>query len=92
MFKRIQVKYREVNEKGILEIRFHSNYSTASGVAIKSVDKEEIDVYCVYCPQTDLCYYFDPKSFSESVSLRIAPPKNQQEKNVNFVDNYREIP
>lgn len=92
IFKRVQVKYRELNEKGILEIRFRSSYSTANGVAIKSVDKEEIDIYCVYCPQTDLCYYFNPKSFNKSINLRIDLPKNQQEKNIHFADNYREIP
>lgn len=30
---------------------------------MKNVDKEEIDVYCVYCPQTELCYYVDPEDF-----------------------------
>ncbi|WP_438825154.1 group I intron-associated PD-(D/E)XK endonuclease [Bacillus sp. JJ1127] len=47
---------------------------------------------CIYCPQTDLCYYFDPKSFYKSISLRIDPPKNYQEKNVHFADYYRELP
>ncbi|PEB51618.1 hypothetical protein CON65_20590 [Bacillus pseudomycoides] len=92
IFKRVQVKYRELNERGILEIRFRSSYSNANGVVIKNVDKEEIDIYCIYCPQTDLCYYFDPKSFHKSISLRIDPPKNYQEKNVHFADYYRELP
>ncbi|MCI0763617.1 group I intron-associated PD-(D/E)XK endonuclease [Bacillus sp. TL12] len=92
VFKRVQVKYRELNEKGILEIRFRSSYSTSNGVAIKSVDKEEIDIYCVYCPQTDLCYYFNPGAFGKSISLRIDPPKNQQEKNIKLANEYRELP
>ncbi|MBO1579343.1 MULTISPECIES: group I intron-associated PD-(D/E)XK endonuclease [Bacillus] len=91
LFKRVQVKYRELNEKGMLEIRFRSSYSTKNGVAIKNTDKEEIDIYCVYCPQTDLCYYFDPKVFCKSISLRIDPPKNHQQKNIKFADDYREI-
>ena len=44
------------------------------------MNKEEIDVYCVYCPQTDCCYYFNPKLFSKSISLRVDSPKNKQEK------------
>ena len=80
VFKRVQVKYRELNARGILEVRFRSSYSTASGVAAKEVNKEEIDVYCVYCPQTDCCYYFNPKLFSKSISLRVDSPKNNQEK------------
>ncbi|HDR6301013.1 group I intron-associated PD-(D/E)XK endonuclease [Bacillus cereus group sp. RP37] len=90
--KRVQVKYRELNSRGILEVRFRSSYSTASGVATKEVNKEEIDVYCVYCPQTDSCYYFNPKLFSKSISLRADSPKNNQEKKVNFASDYREIP
>ena len=58
---------------------------------MKNVDKEEIDVYCVYCPQTDLCYYFDPKVFRKSISLRVKAPQNYQEKYINFADKYREI-
>ncbi|PGK34289.1 hypothetical protein CN907_23410 [Bacillus anthracis] len=92
IFKRVQVKYRELNARGILEVRFRSSYSTASGVATKEVNKEEIDVYCVYCPQTDCCYYFNPKLFSKSISLRVDSPKNKQEKKVNFASDYREIP
>ena len=56
------------------------------------MNKEEIDVYCVYCPQTDCCYYFNPKLFSKSISLRVDSPKNKQEKKVNFASDYREIP
>ncbi|MCY8952698.1 group I intron-associated PD-(D/E)XK endonuclease [Bacillus cereus] len=79
-FKRVQVKYRELNARGILEVRFRSSYSTTSGVTTKEVNKEEIDVYCVYCPQTDFCYYFNPKFFSKSISLRVDSPKNNKEK------------
>lgn len=91
-FKRVQVKYRNLNEKGILEVRLSSSYSTSQGVMTKYVDKDEIDVYCVYCPQTDECYYFDPKAFHNSISLRVKIPKNNQLLNVNFAKDYREIP
>ncbi|MGE7883435.1 group I intron-associated PD-(D/E)XK endonuclease [Bacillus sp. NPDC094077] len=92
VFKRVQVKCRELNSRGILEVRFRSSYSTANGVITKEVNKGEIDVYCIYCPQTDLCYYFDPKSFNKSASLRVDSPKNLQEKKVNSANDYREIP
>ncbi|HDX9587361.1 TPA: hypothetical protein ROX98_000271 [Bacillus pseudomycoides] len=42
--------------------------------------------------QVDLCYYFDPKVFRKSISLRVKAPKNYQEKNINFADEYREMP
>ncbi|WP_078413959.1 group I intron-associated PD-(D/E)XK endonuclease [Priestia abyssalis] len=91
-FKRVQVKYRELNQKGFLEIRFRSSYSTSNGVMTKEIDKEEVDVYCVYCPQTDKCYYFDPKTFTKSINLRVETPKNNQLQNVKLADDYREVP
>ena len=91
-FKRVQVKYRELNEKGILEVRFRSSYSTSKGTVNKVVDKNEIDIYCIYCPQTDECYYFNPKTFHSSISLRVKAPKNNQLQNIKFAQDYREVP
>ncbi len=91
-FKRVQVKYRELTTKGILEVRFRSTYCNTKGIVTSVVEKNEIDVYCVYCPQTDECYYFDPKRFDKSLSLRVAAPKNNQAHNVKFAKDYREVP
>ncbi|MCT4784722.1 group I intron-associated PD-(D/E)XK endonuclease [Exiguobacterium aestuarii] len=91
-FKRIQVKYRELNTNGVLNVRFRSSYSTASGVQTRFINKDEIDVYCVYCPQTDTCYYFEPNLFEKSISLRVKTPKNNQKQNILFADDYREVP
>ena len=91
-FKRVQVKYRELTSKGILEVRFRSSYCNTKGVVTSVVDKNEIDVYCVYCPQTDECYYFDPKQFDKSLSLRVEAPKNNQLYGINFAKEYREVP
>lgn len=91
-FKRVQVKYRELNSKGFLDVRFRSSYSTSAGVISKSVNKDEIDIYCIYCPQTDECYYFNPKDFLNSINLRVEMPKNNQLLNVKFAADYREVP
>ncbi|MBA4496277.1 group I intron-associated PD-(D/E)XK endonuclease [Paenactinomyces guangxiensis] len=91
-FKRVQVKYRELNLHGVLEVRFRSSYCNSHDVVMKDTIKHEIDVYCVYCPQTDECYYFDPITFNKSISLRVETPKNNQMQNVKFARDYREIP
>lgn len=90
IFKRVQVKYRELNDKGILEVRFRSSHFGKNGSVNTEVNK--IDIYCVYCPQTDECYYFDPKRFQKSISLRVEMPKNNQLLNVKFAYDYREVP
>ena len=74
-FLRVQVKYRELKDKGVLNIRFSSCYSSSKKVITKEVNKEEIDLYCIYCPQTDEYYYLDPKKYSKSLTLRLIPQK-----------------
>ncbi|MGM9949383.1 MAG: group I intron-associated PD-(D/E)XK endonuclease [Lysinibacillus sp.] len=91
-FKRVQVKYREVNIKGILEIRFRSVHSSTKGIFSSDVNKDEIDIYCVYCPDTDECYYFNPKMSNKSLSLRVETPKNNQIANIKYASDYREVP
>ena len=91
-FIRIQVKYRSVNSKGFLFVRFSSSYSTSKGYCEKSVDKSEIDIYCVYCPETDKCYYFDPKKFKSTVNIRINKSLNNQSEKINFAEDYLVIP
>ncbi|MEI3614728.1 group I intron-associated PD-(D/E)XK endonuclease [Pseudogracilibacillus sp. SO30301A] len=48
--KRVQVKYKGLNSKGSLEIRFRPSYCNTKDEVSKPVDKNEIDAYCVYCP------------------------------------------
>lgn len=91
-FWRIQVKYRNMNENGTIRIKFQHSYSTKNGVQTQDVDKSQIDLYCVYCPETDQCYYFDPKLFNKSVTIRLKETKNNQAKGVYFAADFLEIP
>nr|WP_304217788.1 group I intron-associated PD-(D/E)XK endonuclease [Fredinandcohnia onubensis] len=88
----MQVKYRELNQNGVLEVRFRSSYCNSKGIVTKETNKQEIDVYCIYCPDTDECYYFDPKFRNKSLTLRVNHPKNNQQKNIHFVKDFRNIP
>lgn len=90
-FWRIQVKYRNMNENGTMYVKFQQCYSTKNGVQIQDVDKSQIDLYCIYCPETDLCYYFNPKQFNRSVTIRLKETKNKQKKGVYFAESFLEI-
>ena len=59
---------------------------------MQAVDKDEIDLYCIYCPDTDECYFLEPKAFDKSVTLRVEMPKNNQSKNIKFVADFLEVP
>ena len=90
-FYRVQVKYRSA-VNGAIFVRFKSVWADRHGVHVVDMDKNAIDVVCVYCPDTRRCYYFDPKDFRTSVMLRLDPTRNRQSKGVNLADEYLEFP
>ena len=92
IFKTVQVKFRNLTQKGVLEIPFRNSYSTSKGVRTKFVDKRLVDVYAVYCQQTDECYYFDPKHYNRSITLRVKTPLNNQKRKTHSVSDFRKVP
>jgi len=91
-FLRVQVKYKSIDKHGCLTVHFRSCWSDKKGLHMRKVDKTEIDFYCIYCPQTDKCYYLEPKNYQRSVTLRVKAPKNNQLQNINFADDFRRVP
>ncbi|MGI8796141.1 MAG: group I intron-associated PD-(D/E)XK endonuclease [Acidimicrobiia bacterium] len=91
-FIRVQVKYRTLSASGTIEVQFKSSWSDANGTYVRPLDKQEVDVVCVYCPDTRACYYIDPKRFERSVSLRVTPSRNRQERNVSLAEEFRRVP
>jgi hypothetical protein len=88
-FRRVQVRYRACSKKGCLDVRLRSIWSDRHGVHRVLMDKSEVDLVCVYCPDTDECYYFDPAQVGVSLSLRITRAQNGQKKRINEASAYR---
>jgi hypothetical protein len=91
-FIRVQVKYKSVDKLGGMTVHFRSSWTDKAGTHTRQVNKEDVDLYCVYCPDTDNCYYLDPKEFNRSVTLRVEAPKNNQSKNIKLASDYRGVP
>ncbi|MFO1464349.1 MAG: group I intron-associated PD-(D/E)XK endonuclease [bacterium] len=91
-FKRVQVKYKSVGKNGALQLYFRTCWADKHGTHRRPIDKFEVDVFCVYCPDTDECYYFDPKRFSRSIALRVKAPKNNQRVGINSLADFRRVP
>ncbi len=91
-FVRVQVKYRALSSSGTIEVQFKSSWSDSKGTYVRPLDKQEVDVVCIYCPNTGACYYVDPKRFARSVSLRVTPSRNRQERNVQWAERFRTVP
>lgn len=90
-FIKIQVKYRRA-VNGAIQIRMINWWADRNGSHSKQVDKNQVDVFCVYCPDTDKCYYFKTENVNICFSLRIDTPKNNQLKNVKFADDFTRVP
>mgnify|MGYP006288098671 CR=1 FL=1 len=91
-FRTVQVKYRSLNRRGTLQIAFRSCYCNTQGTLFKEVPKDVIDIYAVYCPDVDRCYYFDPKLFNKSITLRVDTPSNNQKQGIHLAEMFEKVP
>jgi hypothetical protein len=90
-FHRLQVKYRSARA-GAVTVKFRSMWADRNGTHMTPTDKSAIDTVCIYCPETDECYYVRPVSHGASVTLRIAPSRNGQQAGVLDAAASRELP
>jgi hypothetical protein len=90
-FHRIQLKYRSARS-GAVVVKFLSMWADRNGTRTAPIDKSAIDAVCVYCPETDQCYYLRAGAHGASVTLRIAPSKNGQHVGVLDAAAFREMP
>ena len=92
LFKRVQVKYRRVRPDGAIHFTLRSCWSDSNGCHVKPLDKGEFDIVCIYCPDTDKCYYVPTSEIDHCITLRIAKPKNNQKSGVKLADGYTRVP
>jgi hypothetical protein len=90
-FQRVQVRYRTCNRNGCLDVHLRSIWNDKHGTHRRLMDKAEVDLVCVYCPDTDACYYFDPRQVNQSITLRVKSPANGQRKAVRMAEEYRRV-
>jgi hypothetical protein len=91
-FWRVQVKYRTPKPSGVMTIDFRSCWNDRHGTHMRPMNKQEVDLVCVYCPADDRCYYFNPRRFRNSVWLRLSPARNGNRKNIHMAIDFRLVP
>ena len=91
-FLRIQVKYRAIDKHGKVDVKFSTCWTDRRGTHTVPIEKSEVDLYCVYCPDTDECYYLNPSEFQSNATLRVRAPKNGQVKGIRLAADYRRVP
>lgn len=90
-FLRIQVKYRTLT-KGKIELLFKSSWADKNGNHLVKTNKSEVDLICIYCPDTEKCYYVDLKKYNSGISLRLDPTKNGQKKSIHYLKDFEAMP
>jgi hypothetical protein len=90
-FHRLRVKYRSARS-GAIKVHFRSMWADRNGTHTTPLDKAAIDVVCIYCPETDQCYYVRPGAHGASVTLRITDSGNGQQAGVLRADAFRDLP
>jgi hypothetical protein len=91
-FRRVQVKYRAMDKSGKVDVKFSTCWADRRGTHTSPIDKSEVDLFCVYCPDTDECYYLRPRDFGSNVSLRVETPKNGQARGIHVASEFRRAP
>lgn len=90
-FLRVQVKYRAA-AGGVLRIHFSTSWADRHGTHTAPIDKQAVDLLCVYCPDTQRCYYLDPQAFHRTVYLRLSAAGNSQKARVKWADDFLDLP
>lgn len=89
--RRVQVKYRTVNKRGVFQIQFRSNYYDSKRIYRKHVDLSEFDCYAAYVPDTDKVYYLRTDEIPEngkSVTFRFEQTLSGRKKDVWMAQHY----
>lgn len=87
-FLGVQVKYKAAEKTGSIHINLRSSWSDRKGTHTKDMDKSLIDIVCVYCPETDECYYINPDSFNQRITINLWDKINSRAK---LASAFREI-
>jgi hypothetical protein len=88
-FYRIQVKYRSLSKDGTLEVKLQSYWHNHDGIQRKKQNIDNIDIVCVFCPDTNQCYYVPTQDIQDvCFKLRLEPTRNNQTHNVKYAKDY----
>jgi hypothetical protein len=91
-FLRVQVKYRAA-VNGVVPVPMKTCWTDRRGIHTSLIDRNAIDLFCVYCPDTERCYYLDPAAITgNSLYLRLAATKNNMAKGIRWARDFTEIP
>jgi PD-(D/E)XK endonuclease len=86
---RVQCKWA-ARRDDVLVVYCQSSRRCANGFLRRTYTARDVDAVAAYCLDLDRCYLLPPSLFAErpSISLRVAPTKNNQRRLVNWAEDY----
>lgn len=86
---RIQVKYVAMRD-GSIKIKLYNTWADKNGTHKSVINRDEVDLFAVYCKETNACYYFSPSSIKNNTqfNLRVDKTKNNQTKNIYYANDF----
>lgn len=91
VFIRVQVKYRK-STNGSVVVKNSTNWADKNGSHVIEYSKEEIDFFCIYVPDLDLCFYVNVKMFENKKCLNFRSEKSiSHNKDVRYISNYLNV-
>lgn len=88
-FRKVQVKYRE-EKKGGVKIGLTRAIIGGGKITKRKLRPDEVDIFAIYCPATNECYYIRRSDIPSAVELflRIRPTKKKQTKGIRWASEY----
>jgi hypothetical protein len=79
--------------EGVLKINLTRATITNRKIVSRRLLPEEVDLFAVYCPDLDKCYYVPATILAETSVLRLRQevPRNNQSKGVRFLREFTEL-
>jgi len=89
--RRVSIKFRKMNQHGIISVPLRSIWTDKHGNHIKQHDKTTYDCIAIYCPDTKICYYVRMDEIDTLLlTIRVIPSKNNQKKHVKLAKNFED--
>lgn len=91
---KVQVKYSKFTKRNVAILRFRSCMSNKNLSYTKRYSKSEVDIFALYVPDLNQCYYIKSNILDThcELTLRNTIPKNNQLDGVHFLDDYLQFP
>ncbi len=68
-FLRVQVKYSKMNSDGTIQANLRSTWADKNGSHVKLCDRNEVDLFAIYCEANDSCYYIKTEDIKTKTTL-----------------------